>query len=72
MTIFFFVVLFQVASQNAEFDKDVTGVDDSANFPGVILSENCSASYGPYVSSNGLQLLLDFFMGTVLILFVLK
>ena len=67
---FVFVVLFQVASQPAEFDKEVTGVDDSANFPGVILSNNCSVSYSPYVSGDGFQLFLDFFMGTVWLLLI--
>ena len=65
LVLFFVVVLFQVAFESTEFDKAVTGVDDSSTFPGVILSENCSAMYRPNVTGDALQLILDFVQGTV-------
>ena len=65
LVLFFVVVLFQAAFEETEFDKVVTGVDDSANFPGVLRSQNCTANYRPNVTGDALQLILDFAQGTV-------
>ena len=65
LTLFFVIVFFQLAFDNAEFDKAVTGVDDSANFPGVLLSDSCTHLYQPNVTGDTVDLLLDFAIGTV-------
>ena len=58
-------MFFQVTFDKADFDQAVTGVEDSANFPGVLLSENCTARYQPNVTGDTVDLLLDFAIGTV-------
>ena len=63
--LFVAIVFFQAAFNPVDFDKAVTGVDDSANFPGVIRSTNCTHVYQPNVSGDALQLILDFVQGTV-------
>ena len=68
LVLFVAIVFFQAAFNPVDFDKAVTGVDDSASFPGVIRSTNCTHVYQPNVSGDALQLILDFVQGTVCIL----
>ena len=62
---FWVIVFFQVAFPIADYDRSVTGVDDSASFTGVALADTCSAQYQPNVTSDALSLVLDFIQGTV-------
>ena len=62
---FWVIVFFQVAFPIADYDRSVTGVDDSASFTGVALADTCSGQYEPNVTSDALSLVLDFIQGTV-------
>ena len=65
LTLFFVIVFFQVTFDNAEFDWAVTGVEDSTNFPGVLLSNNCTALYQPNITGDTVDRFIDFAIGTV-------